>query len=148
MKVFLSTLIISVIYLTNKIDLHFKEFCDNKFSLLQFKIYPSLKNFTQTLFVIFVTFFQSDCWIILLALVFETFLKLGKLQCKSSFNINEVLLLMIKDFETIQIVKYFPEGCMMDFETTCYVSRVTCHVSLVTFQPFPNRKSQGPEIFT
>ena len=37
-------------------------------------------------------------------LVFKTFLKLGKLQCKSNFNRNEVLLLMIENFETIQIV--------------------------------------------
>ena len=36
-------------------------------------------------------------------LVFETFLKLGKLQCKSNFNRNEVLLLMIDYFEIIQI---------------------------------------------
>ena len=38
------------------------------------------------------------------SLVFETFMKLGKLQCKSNFNRNEVLLLMIEHFETIQIV--------------------------------------------
>ena len=37
-------------------------------------------------------------------LVFETFLKLGKLQCKSNLNRNEVLLQMIENFETIQIV--------------------------------------------
>ena len=36
--------------------------------------------------------------------VFETFLKFGKLQCKSNFNRIEVLLLMIDNFEPNQIV--------------------------------------------
>ena len=74
-------------------------------------------------------------------LVFETFMKLGKLQCKSNLNRNEVLLLMLGNFETIQIVLYLPGGYMMDLETTCHVSCVMCHVSHVTFQPFSNCKS-------
>ena len=41
-------------------------------------------------------------------LVFETCLKLGNLQCESNFNRNEVLLLMIENIKTNQIVKYLP----------------------------------------
>ena len=74
-------------------------------------------------------------------LVFETFLKLGKLQCKSYFNKNQVLLLTIDNFETNQIVLYLPGGYMMHLETTCHVSHVTCQVQHVTFYPFPNPKS-------
>ena len=43
-------------------------------------------------------------------LVFETCLKLGKLQCKYIFTRNEVLLLMIENFETNQIVLCVPGG--------------------------------------
>ena len=82
------------------------------------------------------------------ALVFETFMKLGKLQCKSNFNKNYVLLLMIENFESNQIVLYFTRGYMMHLESTCHVSNVMCHmscvlclVSYVSFQPFQNRKS-------
>ena len=73
-----------------------------------------------------------------------TLLKLVKLQCKSYFNRNQVLLLMIDNFETNQIVLYLRGGYMMNLETTCHVSHVTCQVQHVTFQPFPNRKSYGP----
>ena len=38
-----------------------------------------------------------------------------KLQCKSNFNRNYVLLLMIENFETNQIVLYLPEGYMIHF---------------------------------
>ena len=78
------------------------------------------------------------------ALVFETFLKMGKLQFKSNFNRNKVLLLMIDNFETNLIVLYLQGKYMKHLETTCHVSRVTCQVQHVTFQPFPNRKSYGP----
>ena len=37
---------------------------------------------------------------------------------------------MLEDFETIQIVLYLPEAYMMDLETSCNVSCVTCHMSL------------------
>ena len=37
-------------------------------------------------------------------LEFETNLKLGKLQCKSNFNKNKVLLLLIENFKTNQII--------------------------------------------
>ena len=37
-------------------------------------------------------------------LMFEAFLKLGKLQCKSYFNKNYVLLLTIENFETNKVV--------------------------------------------
>ena len=60
-------------------------------------------------------------------LVFETCLKLGKLQCKSNFNRNQVLLLTIDNFETNQIVLYLLGGYIMHLETTCHVSHVTCH---------------------
>ena len=49
------------------------------------------------------------------ALVLKTSLKLGKLQCETNFNIKRLFLLMIENFETIQIVM--------------------CHVSHVTFKP-------------
>ena len=65
-------------------------------------------------------------------LVFEAFLKLGKLQCKSYFNKNEVLLMTIDNFETNQIVLYLRGGYMMHLETTCHVSHVTCHMTHVT----------------
>ena len=48
------------------------------------------------------------------ALVFETFLKWGNLQCKFNFNRNEVLVLMIENIETIRIVLYLPRGYMME----------------------------------
>ena len=41
-------------------------------------------------------------------LVFETFLKCGKLQCTSTFNRKWVCLLMIEHIETNQIVIYLP----------------------------------------
>ena len=41
-------------------------------------------------------------------LVFETFLKCGKLQCKSIFNKKKVCLLMIEHIESNQIVLYLP----------------------------------------
>ena len=44
------------------------------------------------------------------SLVFETFLKLGKLQCKFNFSRYDVHLLRIENFETIQIVLYLPVG--------------------------------------
>ena len=64
-------------------------------------------------------------------LMLETFLKLGKLQCKSNFNRNQVLLLNKDNFEPNQIVLYLRGGYMMQLETTCHVSHVTCHVSCV-----------------
>ena len=42
------------------------------------------------------------------SLVFETCLKLSNSQCKSKFNRNLVLLLIIKNFENNQIVLYLP----------------------------------------
>ena len=45
-------------------------------------------------------------WEVHIALVFETCLKLGKLQCKLNFNRNLVLLLTIDNFKTNQIVLY------------------------------------------
>ena len=39
-------------------------------------------------------------------LVFETRMKLGNLQCKSNFNRNEVLLLVIENIKTKQIGKF------------------------------------------
>ena len=51
-------------------------------------------------------------------LVFETCLKLGKLQCKYNFNRNWVLLLNFEIFETNQIVLNVPGGYMMHLETT------------------------------
>ena len=54
---------------------------------------------------------------------------LGKLQCKSNFNRIEVLLLMIDNFESNQIVLYLQGGYMMHLETTCHVSHVRCQVS-------------------
>ena len=41
-----------------------------------------------------------------MSLVFEKCMKLGNLQCKSNFNRNEVLLLMIENIKTIQIGKF------------------------------------------
>ena len=41
-------------------------------------------------------------------LVFETFLKCDKLQCKLTFNQKQVFLLMIEHIETNQIVLYLP----------------------------------------
>ena len=73
---------------------------------------------------------------------------------------------MIENFETNQMVLYLPEGYTMFLETiwTSFWSPYTtfvplcppsyrkkivyyqyCYLSHVTFQPFPNRKSQGPE---
>ena len=43
-----------------------------------------------------------------IALVLETFLKCGKLQCKSTFNRKYVCLLMIEHIEANQIVLYLP----------------------------------------
>ena len=63
------------------------------------------------------------------ALMFETFLKLGKLQCKCNFNRNEGLLLNIDNFEPNQKISYLRGGYMMHFKTTCHVSHVTCHVT-------------------
>ena len=51
--------------------------------------------------------------------MFETCLKLGKLQGKYNFNRNEVLFLMKENLETNQIVLCFPDGYMMHSETTC-----------------------------
>ena len=59
-------------------------------------------------------------------------MKLGKLQCKSNFNKNYVLLLMIENFESNQIVLYFTRGYMMHLESTCHVSNVMCQMSCVT----------------
>ena len=42
------------------------------------------------------------------SLVFETFLKCGTLQCKSTFNKKKVCLLMIEHIETNQVVLYLP----------------------------------------
>ena len=64
-----------------------------------------------------------------MSLMLETFLKLGKLQCKSIINRNEVLFLNIDNFEPNQIVLYLQGGYMMHLETTCHVSHVTCHMS-------------------
>ena len=59
------------------------------------------------------------------SLVFETFLKLGKLQlCKSNFNRNGVLLLLINNFEANQIVLYLQGAYMMHLVTICHVSHV------------------------
>ena len=66
-------------------------------------------------------------------LVFETCLKLSKLQCKSNFIRNSVLLLTIDNFENNQIVLYLQGGYMMHLETTCHVSHVTCQVKHVIF---------------
>ena len=82
-----------------------------------------------------------------MALIFETYLKLDKLQCKCNFNRNEVFLLNIDNFEPNQIFLYLRGGYMMHFETTCHVSHVTCHVQHVTFQPIPNLTSYGPANF-
>ena len=64
-------------------------------------------------------------------LIFETFLKCGKLQCKSIFNRNEVRLVTI---ETNQIVSYLSGGYIKHLETTWYVSHVTWQVSHVTLK--------------
>ena len=74
-------------------------------------------------------------------LMFETFLKCGKSQCKSNFNRNEVRLVMIEHIETNQIVSYLSGGYMMHLETSWHVSHVTCQVLHVTLQPLPNSKS-------
>ena len=58
------------------------------------------------------------------------FWNLGKFQCKSNFNRNEVILLMIENFETIKIGLYLPGGYIMDLEITFHVSCVTCYMSL------------------
>ena len=42
-------------------------------------------------------------------LVFETSLKCGKIQCKSTFNKKKLCLLMIEHIETNQRVLYLPE---------------------------------------
>ena len=64
--------------------------------------------------------------------MFETFLKLDKLQCKSNNYIIEVLLLMINNFEPNQIALYLQGGCMMHLATTGHLSHVMCHVSGVS----------------
>ena len=53
-------------------------------------------------------------------LMFETFMKCGKLQWKSYFNRNEVRLVMIEHIESNQIVSYL--SCF-----TCQMSGVICH---------------------
>ena len=70
-------------------------------------------------------------------MVFESFLNLSILQCKSNFNKIEVLLLMINDIEINQIVLNLRGGCMMYLETTCHVSHVMCHVSGVVCITIP-----------
>ena len=68
-------------------------------------------------------------------LVFEIFLKLGKLQCKSNFNRKGTFTDDRKTFETPQrqIVLYLP-GIYDGPSVMCDMSHVTC-------QPFPSRKS-------
>ena len=75
------------------------------------------------------------------SLMFETFMKCGKLQCKSNLNRNEVRLVMLEHIETNQIVSYLSGGYMMHLETTWHVSHITCQVSHLTLQPLPNCKS-------
>ena len=62
-------------------------------------------------------------------LVFDTFLKCGKLQCKSTFNRKQVCLLII---EHIELTKqfYICEGICDSLRN--HLSCVTCHVSCVT----------------
>ena len=55
------------------------------------------------------------------SLVFETCLKLCKLQWKSNFNRNEVHLLMIENFESNQIFLYLPGGYMMHFHLNLFL---------------------------
>ena len=76
-------------------------------------------------------------------LVFETFLKLAKLQCKCKFYRNQVLLLNIDHFEPNQIFSYLRGGYTLRNHLSC----VTCHVQHVTFRPFPNLKSYGTANF-
>ena len=45
-------------------------------------------------------------WVVGSSRVFETRLKLGNIKCKSHFNRNEVILLMIDKIKTNQIVKF------------------------------------------
>ena len=61
-------------------------------------------------------------------LLFETCVKLGKLQCKSNFNRNKLLLL--DNFETNPIVLYLRGGYIMHLETTCHMSHVRCSMTL------------------
>ena len=74
---------------------------------------------------------SDRCKIIYFPLVFETFLKCGKLQCKNYFNRKHVRLLnKIENFETMQIVLYLPGGYIMGLETTCHVHVMClCHMS-------------------
>ena len=48
------------------------------------------------------------------ALVFETCMKLGNLQCKSNFNKNEVLLRVMENIKNNQIGKF----CQRDIKCT------------------------------
>ena len=73
-------------------------------------------------------------------LMFETFMKCGKLQCNYNLNRNEVCVVMIEHIEINQIASYQSGGYMMHLETTRHVSHVTCQVSHVTVQPLPNCK--------
>ena len=65
-------------------------------------------------------------------LVFETHVKLCNLQCKSNFNRNYVLLLMIENIKTNQIGKF----CQGDIKCTkklpkllfCNLLPLVCHV--------------------
>ena len=84
--------------------------------------------------------------------MFETFLKCGKLQCKSNFNRNEVCLVIIEHIETNQIVPYLSGGYMMHLGTTwhvtCHVSSVTCHMSLYSlYQTVRARDLQFSHVF-
>ena len=56
-------------------------------------------------------------------LVFETFLKWGKLQCKTIFSQK------LATFSDDRKLLYLPRGYMIDLETTCHVSHVKCHFS-------------------
>ena len=92
-----------------------------------------------------------------------------KLQCISKINRNQAILLMIENFETNQMVLYLPVGYTMHLETTCtflwypytigvplcpqsYRKKIVyhqyCYLLNVTFQPLPNRKSQGPKLLS
>ena len=76
--------------------------------------------------------------------VFETFLKSGKYSVNLISTKNRYLLMTDK-FENNQIVVYFPGRYLMQLKppVVCNMSHVLCLVSHATFQPFPNRKSQG-----
>ena len=67
-----------------------------------FQPFHILTDFFHIYRTVFLNYICCDA-----TLVFETCIKLGNVQCKSNFNRNEVLLLMIENIKTIQIGKFY-----------------------------------------